>query len=240
VHDITNLQWPEAPFGAEQRPFGRPRDLLTAVAVDWAPQPGGDPVPSAAASVYLGVRRQGSAYEISTDTLSIGYRVTLLDEPGELPELLAVVDRTLTRARRHAAILAGHNLGADLARLLDRSAAPLRGASGVIEAWGDRTVKGRGMARMVDTADEARATGAALDMTLAAQAVALPTSPVDTAGLARAVLARALAIGLTAAVHAGRYHWEGTFRVVELVDRETWDLLPAGTPSDSGPAARPV
>jgi hypothetical protein len=50
------------------------------------------------------------------------------------------------------------------------------------------------------------------------------------------VLSRALAIGLTAAVHAGRYRWEGTFRVTDAIDRAGWDVLAteaAGTAATS-------
>ncbi|RZU48762.1 hypothetical protein EV385_0486 [Krasilnikovia cinnamomea] len=235
MRDISNLLWPEAPFGAEQRPFGRARDMLTAVAIDWAVQRGGEPLPVGAAAVYLGVRRHGNAYEVNSDTLSIGFRTTVIDTPDELPELLAILDRTLTRARRQAAILAGHRLGGDLARILDRSRVPLRGAAGVIDVWAHRMTKTRGLARMVDTAVEAATTGADLDMPLPATPVALPTSPDESAQGCRRVLARALAIGLTAAVHTGRYHWEGQFRVREVTDRETWDLLPADTATQPVP-----
>jgi len=234
VHDYTNLQWPEAPFGAEQRPFGRHWDMLAAFAVDWAPSPDADDLaPVAGAAVYLRVRRHGTAYDISGDTLSIGFRATVLDDPAEVPPLLAVLDRALIRARRHAAILAGHDFGRDLARMQDLSPTPLRGAAGVAEAWADRSTKGRGLAVMIDTADEAAGTGAALDIATAGAPVPMVDGPTGAATAARAVLARALAIGLTAAVHAGRYRWEGTFPVAEAIDRAAWDVLS----TDPTPAA---
>lgn len=140
MRDYTNLQWPEAPFGAEQRPFGRPWDMLAAFAIDWADGASGlREVPVVAATVYLRVRRHGSAYDISGDTLQIGFRATVLDHVAETPDLLAVTDRALTRARRHAVILAGHALGQGLARMTLLSTVPLRGAAG----WPRRGPTGR-------------------------------------------------------------------------------------------------
>jgi hypothetical protein len=235
VRDYTNQQWPETPFGAEHRPFGRHQDMLTAFAVDWTfdllPA---DPLPVATAAVYLRVRRHGSAYEVSGDTLSIGFRATVVDGPVEVPELLSVVDRALTRARRHAVILAGHSLGGDLDRMMALSTVPLRGAVGVANAWTDRTSKGRGLALMVDTAAEARPTAAELGMVTTPLPVPVPDGPACCAALGRAALGRALAIGLTAAVHAGRYRWEGTFLVADAIDRAAWDVLAA--PATVAPA----
>lgn len=59
------------------------------------------------------------------------------------------------------------------------------------------------------------------------------------------MLARCLAIGLTAAVHAGRYHLESTFRVHESIERAGWDLFdghegPAPPPRPAGPPALAV
>jgi hypothetical protein len=240
VRDFTNLQWPEAPFGAEQRPFGRHWDMLTAFATDWADRPDATVLPVAAATVYLRVRRHGSRYDIGTETLSIGFRAAVLDDPAEAPNLVAVVDRALTRARRHAVILAGHALGDDLAQMMALSATPLRGAVGMAEAWADRASPGRGLAVMIDTAAEAGTTGAALDRATAPLLVPTPDSPACCATTARAVLARALAIGLTAAVHAGRYRWEGTFRVADAIDSAAWDVLTTGaTTAPSDPTGRP-
>ncbi|MCT2280772.1 hypothetical protein M3G91_24445 [Micromonospora chalcea] len=226
MRDFTNLQWPEAPFGAEQRPFGRPWDMLAAFAIDWAEQaPGRREAPVAAATVYLRVRRHGSTYDISGDTLQIGFRATVLDHPDEAPDLLTLTDRALTRARRHAVILAGHALDQDLARMMLLSTAPLRGAAGVAEAWAHRSTKGPGLALMIDTAAEANEAATGLDMATTPLPAPMPDSPAGCATAARAVLARALAIGLTAAVHAGRYRWEGIFPVADTIDQAAWDVL---------------
>jgi hypothetical protein len=228
VREYTNLQWPETPFGADQRPFGRHRDMLAAFALAWASQPAGAPLPVAAATVYLGVRRHGSAYEVGEENLSIGFRAAVIENLVEIPELLALTDRALTRARRHAAILAGHHLGDELTRMAALSAVPLRGAAGVLAGWATRAVKGRGMATMVDTAIEAGDAGADVGMSLDPVHQPIPECAQCAADTGRHVLGRGLAIGLTAAVHAGRYRWEGRFRVTEAIDRAAWDVLGPG------------
>lgn len=241
MHEATNLQWPEAPFGAEQRPFGRHTDMMTAVALDWADRSDTGPLPMAAATVYLRVRRRGNAEEIRPDTLPIGFRVTVLDDPAEVPDLFAVLDRALTRARRHAAVLAGYAFGDDLARMLALSTVPLRGAAGALAGWADRTVSQRGMAVMVDTAVEASNTGAALDVAVTPPRPSTPAGPGWSAAAARAVLARCAAIGLTAAVHAGRYRWAGTFGLSDAIDRAAWDMLtPYANGAAGGDAGPPV
>ncbi|MDQ7905970.1 hypothetical protein RB614_15770 [Phytohabitans sp. ZYX-F-186] len=226
MRDYTNLQWPEAPFGAEQRPFGQHHDMLAAFAVDWTSLDAGL-LPVAAATVYLRVRRHGTAAQAGEQSLSIGFRATVIEEPAEAPHLLTLTDRALTRARRHAVILAGHHLDNDLTCMGALSTTPLRGAAGVLAAWANRTVKERGVALMIDTAAEARTTGVELDMPLDPVPESVPDCPGCAARLARCVLARCLAVGLTAAVHAGRYRWEGTFHVGDAIDRAAWDLLSA-------------
>jgi hypothetical protein len=219
--------------------------MLAAFALDWTTPADADPFPVAAATVYLRVRRHGSAHQVSDEELSIGYRATVIESAAELPDLLALTDRALTRARRHAAILAGHQLGDDLTRAAELSTIPLRGAAGVLAGWANRSVKERGMALMVDTAAEARAAGADLDMPLEPLTAPLPHNRACCAELARTVLSRCLAIGLTAAVHTGRYGWEGTFRVTDAIDTAAWDVLNADTSTSdhdrptADPAASP-
>lgn len=235
MRDYTNLQWPEAPFGAEQRPFGHHRDMLAAFALVWTTRADAGPLPVAAATVYLGIRRHGTAYEVGEESLSIGFRATVVEDSAEIPHLLTLTDRALTRARRHAAILAGRHLGDDLTRMAALSPVPLRGAAGVLAAWANRAAKQRGLALMVDTAAEAGDSGADLDMPLDPVPYPVPDCPACAAGTARYALGRCLAIGLTAAVHAGRYRWEGAFRVTDAIDRAAWDVLATdGDPGNEG------
>ncbi|HEY2673123.1 MAG TPA: hypothetical protein VGJ07_22535, partial [Rugosimonospora sp.] len=64
----------------------------------------------------------------------------------------------------------------------------------------------------------------------------MPDCPACAADVARRALARCLAVGLTGAVHAGRYVCEGTFRVRDAIDRAGWDVLSAGTDGSDCPA----
>ena len=229
MRDYTNLAWPEGPFGAGQRPYGKPALLVAAFAVDWGRGP--DPLPLAAATVYLRVRKHGEPQPVSGASLRVGFRATVTEYPGEVPQLLAVWDRALVRARRHALVLAGHHLANDLTRAVQLSPTPLRGADGVAAAWQTRSVQQRGMALMVDTASEARNAGTGLSLPLD------PGGPLDEMSCcdrAQAALARCLAIGLAACVHAGRYRVEAAFPVDEVIQRVGWDLFtdppaPAGS-----------
>jgi hypothetical protein len=225
VRDFTNLQWPEAPFGAEQRPFGKHTDMLAAFAVEWADRPDAQPLPVGAATVYLRVRKHGSALDIDPDTLAIGFRANVIDQAADVPDLLALVDRALTRARRHAVIMAGHRFNSDLSRMTALSSVPMRGAAGVLAAWANRCNRERGVALMVDTDADARMVGAVLDMSLDPLPVPIPATPACCASVAHRVLTRCLAVGLTAAVYAGRYLWEGTFLIGDAIDRAAWDVL---------------
>ena len=178
------------------------------------------------------MRRRGSSYQVSDDTLSIGFRTTVIEDRAEVPDLLTLADRALTRARRHAAIMAGHWLRADLARLKALSTVPLRGVDGVLSAWVDQTEKQRGVAVMIDTGSEAHKTGADLGVSLEPVSARVPDCFGCAAEVARLALARCLAVGLTAALQASRYTWEGTFRVAEAIERAGWDVLstPGGGP----------
>jgi hypothetical protein len=203
--------------------------MLTACTLEWAGQMDAEAVPVASSAVYLRVRRHGAGHRITDDTLSIGFRTVVIEDVAEVPDLLTLTDQALIGARRLGVILAGHRLDADLTRMNTMSAVPLRGAAEVLSAWANRAVKQRGVAVMVDTASEASATGAELTMVLEPVPVRLPDCPACAAGIARTALARCLAVGLTGAVHAGRYLWEGTFRVLDAVDRAGWDVLSVGT-----------
>jgi hypothetical protein len=58
--------------------------------------------------------------------------------------------------------------------------------------------------------------------------------------VARAALARCLAVGLTAAC-AGRCQWEGAFPIGAAIDRAAWDVLShAGSEAAGEAAGRPV
>lgn len=228
MREYTNLHWPQTPFGAEQRPFGRHWDMLTACTVAWTGRLGVGALPVASAAVYLRVRRHGPAQLVTDDTLSIGFRTVVIEDAAEVPHLLTVTDQELTGARRLGVVLAGHRLDAELTRMSTLSGVPLRGAAEVLSAWANRSVKQRGMAVMVDTAAEAATTGAELGMPVQPVPEVMPDCPACTAQVARRALGRCLAVGLTAAAYTGRYVWDGTFRVADAIDQAGWDVLATG------------
>ena len=226
MREFTNLAWPETPFGAEQRPFGKHIDMLTACTFEWTNEPDvWRTVPVVVSLVYLRIRRRGNTQQVSDDTLSIGFRAAVIEDRSEVPALLTLADRALTRARRHAAIMAGHWLRPDLTRLNACSAVPLRGVDGVLSAWADRTETQRGLAVMIDTGSEANKTGADICMSLEPVAERVPDCPGCTGQVAQRALARCLGVGLTAALHTSRYTWEGSFCVPEAIERAGWDVL---------------
>lgn len=236
VREYTNLQWPETPFGAEQRPFGRHWDMLTACTVEWTGPLVEEAFPVASAAVYVRVRKHGVALRVADDTLSIGFRAVVIGDAAEAPDVLNLTDRELIGARRLGVILAGHRLGRDLSRMSALSPVTLRGAAEVLPAWADRKVKQRGMAAMVDTATEASTTGAELDTQLEPVPEPVPHCSVCGVEVARRALTRCLAVGLSAAMYAERYVWQGTFRVADAIDRAAWDVLAAGADAAGCPA----
>lgn len=224
MRDYTNLSWPEAPFGADQRPFGKPARILAAVTVEWAHDGDRGELLVCVAIVYLRTRRAGTL-QVDPDTLSVGFRVAVLDELGEAPELVDLFDRALVRCRRHAVALVGHGLGDDLKAVADLIDRRLPGVVGVGAAWPDRASKGRGVARMVDTRyDFASVATGRLDVPLEVGATAtLPTSTRDAHLVAAAGLTGCLAIALTAAWHLDAYRWDGAFDVRSAVEVTAWD-----------------
>ena len=234
VRDYSNLDWPEAPFGAAQRPFGRRSALLAAFAHEWLPDPSGEAGLAAAAVVYLRLRRDGKATLISDETLSFGFRVTVLETPADLLPVVRIVDQAISRARRHATVVAGHGLEDELTRLLTMGGTKLRGIEGLHHEWASRGEKHSGLAQLVDTATEARQSPCVVHVPNVGQDAA-PTSVFATDSLTpvtASVLTRCLAIGLTAATHLDRYRWTGLFHVGSAIQRAGWDLLPAGVASD--------
>jgi hypothetical protein len=216
MRDLTNLSWPEAPFGGAQRPFGQSARLVVSMAFVWTDSPDGGQMPVGTAVTYLHARRTGTL-TISDNGYAFGFRATLADGLSDVPELVALADRTLVRARRHAVVLAGHGLDGDIAGLPNWSPHRLAGVTGVREAWKDRAVQGRGLARMFDTMYDCTEVAARLDPPFTAQDAGSPD------GLD--LLAQSLGVGLTAACRLGLLGWHGSFRVRQAVADAAWDLV---------------
>lgn len=224
MRNFTNLAWPEIPFGSEQRPFGKSEKMLAAFAWEWDPHMEKLKIPLAVATVYLRLPRHG-ALDITDETLSFGFRVTVTEVDGDVPRLLETTDRALGRARRLAAILAGHNLEATLHEMLAIAKAPLRGIDGLVEEWPQHFNKTNDYAQVIDT--NAENSQLSDDLLISVDMPSQEGSPntVPCASLAHNLLCKCLTIGLTAARLDGRYGWNRCFRVTTAVDRMAWDVL---------------
>lgn len=223
----TNLHWPIEPFGATQRPFAADRPMMAAVSVGWT---GHVRRPAWACVVYL--------YTDSTRTLALdgqvlnfGYEV-LTSQPGEsTTALVERLDEVLVACRRHAKVLAGHDLARDLATLttcgLGRR---LPGVDGVRQQWTARQAKERGMAAVIDTAHDIAqpdATDLALlcdQAELTAIRVTVPAGTADAATVRQAIV-HTLAIALLAARATGKYDWTTPVDLDQLVTETAWDQL---------------
>src|SRR6185437_17069287 len=97
MRDLHNLDWPEAPFGADQRPFGKQAPTAAGFAFEWTDSDAGERRLVGAATVYLRVARVRADRTLA-EYLPFGYRCLLAESPDELPSLLELTDRALLRA----------------------------------------------------------------------------------------------------------------------------------------------
>jgi hypothetical protein len=227
MRSTTNLAWPITPFGAGQRPFGKARPMMATVAVGWADYV---PRPVWVCTVYLNT---DSTRTLSLDGrhLNFGFEVLTSDE-SEQPAVLAErLDNILVACRRQAKILVGHNLAPDLARLGTFAAERrLPGIDAVRQQWTDRATKGRGMAKVFDTAHDLGLPSVS-DLAVAcehadleAATVAGPAST-TTAETVRQAITRTLAIALVAARSTDKYDWTTPVDLDQLVTDAAWDHL---------------
>lgn len=251
MRSITNLAWPSEPFGAGQRPFGHDRPILAAIGTGWN---GTDdvrtvPRPRWGCAVYLTIPST-STLSLDGHQLSFGFEILSADPDDDPAAFATRMDERLIACRRRARILAGHALRRDLDSL-DRTAAAhrLRGVQGVRQQWIDRAAKGRGMARMIDTAHDLAAPGGANASAPVPTSIAAVAADADLTGLdidvsdtarnsktdsdiepglaatVRQALTRTLAVALVAARHVDRYAWTQPIALDELVTGAAWDLL---------------
>jgi hypothetical protein len=243
---MTNLNWPDTPYGADKRPVTKTVHLLTGMAMHWADD-GQDTVPVSAAAVFLPVKRT-QPITVHADTLHFGFRVAVAEHDHDASELLRFVDGILVQGRRHAAVLAWHSFADDLHVMQDLASERLPGVEAVGQAWQDRTHRERGCAPLADTADDLDGTaelaadtaqrhGIELGMRLRelqrAQAIqrlhdALtdnPPHPEHLLNFGAAVLAQALAVALLAGKAASRLTWDAPLDLAEAIERGAWHAL---------------
>lgn len=226
MRSTTNLAWPITPFGAGQRPFGKARPMMAAVAVGWT---GYLPRPVWACTVYL-TTDSTRCLPLNSQHLNFGFEVLTSDaaQPAALAERL---DDILVACRRQAKILVGHDLAPDLARFgafaVERR---LPGVDAVREQWTDRATKGRGLAAMFDTAHDLGLPELS-DLAAACEHVALMSTTVaepaktTISGTVRQAITRTLAIALIAARCNGKYDWATPLDLDQLVTDTAWDHL---------------
>lgn len=256
MRELTNLGWPDTPYGADERPVAKRVHLLTGMAMHFA-DGGQDTAPVSAAAVFLPVHRTRQT-TIAPETLHFGFRLAVADHPGDGPELLRLVDRILVQGRRMAAALAWHSFPDDLHVMRALAAERLPGVTSVGEAWQDRGQRERGCAPLVDTAEDldpsaTLAADAGLEHGIAPgerllalqrpDAIQrlhddLTDSPTDTDAAVRAlgaaVLTQALTVALLAGHATGRLSWTAPFDLGHALHLTAWHLL--GPELDPDPA----
>jgi hypothetical protein len=240
MRTYTNLAWPDDPYRTGQQLYRRPVPRLAAFTSGRAAA-AGPQAPWAVAVVYLPLHRT-RAVAVTEQTLTFGFRAVGIDDPAGLPALAAVAGLDLLQARRHAAVLAGHQMAGDLAALRQAAgASELRGLAAVELEWAAR-VQAPGRAVMFDCSLDLAGSP---PLEHACQQAGIVTGLAGSCGADRlasrrqaAALAveRALMIALVCARHQGRYEWTGTLRTGQLIAAAAWDCL--GTDAAAAPASR--
>jgi hypothetical protein len=236
MNTYTNLVWPDDPYRTGQQLYRRPAPRLAAFTVGRAA--GGSRLPAtSAAIVYLPLHRT-KTLAVTQQTVAFGFDAARIAGASKAPALARAAGLVLLQARRHAAVLAGHLLGDDLAalRTLAGDLVP-RGIAAVEQEWADRRADAAGRAAMLDCGlDVPSATSLAQACQQArigvstTAAAALDMAAAGEVTVATAVH-RALVIALVAARHLDRYTWEGTLHADEIMAAGTWDCLPPQLPA---------
>lgn len=246
MREATNLGWADTPFGAERRPFAERTPLLAAFTVLTRAAS-----PDAMGAVYLRLPR-GRTLAVTERTLRFGFHAVAAEDPAETLLVAAGLDALLVQARRRAAILAGHRLADDLARLA-AAGAPTRGITALAAAWPGETAQ-PSLARLHDTARgstpvvlEDVCTAFHLHGLFAESGTSADPARVGygaSAGapqILRQVVLRALAIALVAARSTGHYQWD-QLNLDDVVEAAAWDQttdIPAAGPTAVTPATTP-
>jgi hypothetical protein len=252
MRQLTNLGWPQTPFGPTGRPVQKPAQWLAALSLLWGDDSKTGPVIMGAALVVVKVERTKST-PVSADLLHFGYRAMVPESLDENDAVLTEIDQILVQARREAQVIAWHN-GADDLHVLRQLSRPegtprLPGIEAVAQAWKDRTQRERGVALCVDTSHDLGPTGL---VTVTARAHQLEPMPMflgvrqqndaqdacdDMArgvlgmgqvieSLAASVLSSALTTALLGGKATERLNWDETVLVSTALAAVAWDELP--------------
>jgi len=227
MRSTTNLAWPVTPFGAGQRPFGKARPMMATVALGWTLHA---LRPAWACMVYLATNST-QVLVLDGQHLNFGFELLTSDDTDQPTEMAERLDDLLVACRRRARILIGHELAPDLDRLSMLTAQRrLPGVDILRQEWTDRATKGRGRARMFDTAYDLGPPAVA-DLRAVCEYATLQVAVIADPGggtsveTARQAITRTLAIALVAARATGKYHWTAPLDVDQLVTDAAWDHL---------------
>ncbi|OVZ99452.1 hypothetical protein B9W64_37285 [Streptomyces sp. CS159] len=250
MRELTNLGWPETPFGSVTRPVQKPATWLTGLSLLWG-EAGDEPVLMGAAAVFMKIHRTQSS-PVSAPLANFGYRVLVPDAMGQTAEIVRHLDVILVQARRKAQVIAWHNGADDLhvLRQLPRAEGEPRhpGVNAVADGWKDRTTRERGTARCVDTSHDLGPAGLISDTAAkhgvipvyvfvgsqqqaraqeacVALAEGRPAEHFDA--LAASVLSSAVTTALLAGKHVERLHWEEPLSVFEVLSQVAWEAAPS-------------
>jgi hypothetical protein len=236
----TNMAWPDDPYRTGQQLYPRPAPRLAAFTVE-SSVARGSLMTTSAAVVYLPLHRT-QPVTVTGQTLTFGFRAASITGEAEAGALAGLADLDLIQARRHASILTGCMLSRALADLQVLAGITLRGLSAVQEEWAGRHAPARGIAAMFDCPFDLPGQpfleDACQQACLTARPGYLPAGLDETAAagmLAALMVERALIMALVCARHLGRYSWEGTLSVRDVMTASTWDCLPQ--PPGEAPAA---
>ncbi|MFQ6146739.1 hypothetical protein ACLMNJ_27300 [Streptomyces seoulensis] len=250
MRELTNLAWPETPYGSVTRPVQKPGTWLTSLSLLWG-EHGNETVLMGAAAVFMKIHRT-QPLAVSEPLAHFGYRVLVPDGMGQTAEIIRHLDVILVQARRKSQIIAWHN-GADdlhvLANLPRTEGEPRHpGVIAVGDGWKDRTTRDRGTAFLVDTSHDlgpaglssetaARHTVIPMDMFAGARqqehaqeacvALAEGQFAQHIDALAVSVLSSAVTTALLGGKHTGRLCWEEPLSVFHLLSHAAWKVAPS-------------
>ncbi|CAL9326604.1 hypothetical protein [Streptomyces sp. SudanB91_2054] len=251
MRELTNLGWPETPFGSVTRPVQKPTTWLTGLSLLWG-EAGDEPVLMGAAAVFMKIHRTQSS-PVSAPLANFGYRVLVPDAMGQTAEIVRHLDVVLVQARRKAQVIAWHNGADDLhvLRQLPRAEGEPRhpGVTAVADGWKDRTTRERGTARCVDTSHDLGPAGLISDTATAhglepvksfagsqqqesAQEACDALAEGRTAdysvdALAGSALSSAVTTALLGGKHTERLHWEEPLSVFDVLSQVAWEAAPS-------------
>ncbi|MFD8952480.1 hypothetical protein ACFV0B_26895 [Streptomyces xanthophaeus] len=254
--ELSNLGWPQTPYGSTGQIIQRPRRLLTGLTTLWADDHG--PVLMSAAAVFIPVHRTRPV-PVVHGPFNFGYRVLAATTTKETPEILAALDVLLVQARRDAHAIAWHNAEDDLYSMSILNP-DQQGVAGVTAAWTarNRTPRAKGIARCVDTAQDLGPAELLAD-TAAANGLNLgrlfPVQDQDNVqsafeeltengddpyirdvvaqNCAGGALTQALTVALLGGKHLGHLEWEEPPQVSKELELIAWDRLPVLFPTVS-------